>query len=130
MKTLRNAFVAMLVALPLLASQAAAEKRPTSLTQEQIREVVRKETTKVSACYAKHAMKQEDADGKVNLHLVIKASGKVGSVEVEAPSVRGEKFSRCVVDLARRWEFPEAAAETEVIYPFFFVHANVRNAGP
>ncbi len=117
--------IVALMTVPLMSSEAVAQKQ-VSLTQEQIREVVRKETSKVSRCYAKHAMKQKTADGKVELRLIIKASGKVGEIEVSAPSVRGKKFPRCVTNVAKRWKFPKAAAETEVIYPFMFVHTHVR----
>ena len=122
--------IALTSVLLLSSGHALAGKKQTSLTQAQIREVIRKGAARVSRCYAVHAMKQKGADGRVRLQLVIRASGKVGSAKVEAPSVRGKKFKRCVVKVAKRWRFPKAAGETEVIYPFYFLHTHARGAGP
>ena len=129
MKTLHLLTIVAFLSVTFAASTAISRGQ-TTLTQDQIREVVRKGTPAISACYARHAMKQKEADGKVQLQLVIKPTGKVASVEVEAPSVRGKKFERCATSAARRWEFPEAVSETEVIYPMYFVHTHARGAGP
>ena len=56
------------------------------------------------------------------MHLQVKANGKVAKVEVEAPTVRGKKFARCVTRVAKRWRFPKASGGTDVTYPFRFVY--------
>ncbi|MEM9494084.1 MAG: AgmX/PglI C-terminal domain-containing protein [Myxococcota bacterium] len=129
MKTYCYLLLVAVMSVPLLPGLAAAE-RSSSLTVSQIRQVISRERAKVSRCYAKYAMKQKGADGKVQLHLIIKPKGKVASIKVVAPSVRGQRFANCVTEVAEDWRFPRAASETEVVYPFHFVHTNARGAGP
>lgn len=92
------------------------------LTADDVKAVISQGSEKVGQCYRRHAKKQKQADGKVALHLVVTASGKVAEVEVEAPSIRGKKFERCVTEVAKRWHFPKASGGTDVTYPFLFVH--------
>lgn len=129
MKTVHLFTLVVFLAVTFVASSADS-KGQTNLTQDQIRKVIRKGTAAISQCYARHAMKQKQADGKVQLQLVIKPTGKVATVDVQAPSVKGKKFERCATNVAKRWKFPKAVTETEVIYPLYFVHTHARGAGP
>ncbi len=113
----------------ILPSQAAANPK-IGLTSQAIQRVVGKDVSKVRDCYTKHAMKQRGANGKVSLNLLIRGSGKLRSVKVDAPSVKGKKFERCVKQIAETWQFPKSGGSTEVSYPFLFVHAHASGAGP
>lgn len=129
MKTYRLIVLISLITVPLVAGEALAD-RQTSLTAPQIQKVVRKGKSGVSRCYSLHAMKQKKADGRVTLHLGIRSSGKVDKIDIEAPTVHGKKFSRCVTRTVRKWRFPRAVTGTDVSYPFRFVHTHARGAGP
>jgi len=111
------------------ALDADASRRKVGLDAKEISRVVRQDIPKIRQCYVRHAMKQKQADGKVSLELVIRANGDLESLDVIAPSVRGNQFSRCVERVVDHWQFPESGGETEATYPLLFVHTHTP-AGP
>jgi len=110
------------VVLAAAALPGAARAETEQLSPDEVRRVVNAHAHEVRTCYEKHAMKQKEATGKVLLDLVVRASGDVSEVDVEAEGVRGRKFERCVESRASKWRFPESREATEVQYPFLFQH--------
>jgi TonB family protein len=105
-----------------LALGGATRASAGELSPDEVRQVIRANAHEVRACYERHAMKQKSSTGRVRLDLVVRPDGKVDTVQVDAEGVRGTRFSRCVEQRARSWQFPESTGSTEVEYPFLFQH--------
>ena len=130
MTTARNIAISLAL-IPLVLSLSAGESHAgsyTTLTADDVKEVIGAQTAKVRRCYQRYAKRQRQADGTLHVHLQVQPSGKVAKVDVDAPSVRGKRFSRCVSRIAKRWQFPRASGGTDVSYPFLFVHGHTRHA--
>lgn len=124
-------FIISLIVMPLTLALSAGDshaRTKVGLTADDVKEVISDQKDKVRRCYDRHAKRQRGASGKFNLFLAVNPNGKVADVEVDAPTVRGDKFSRCVTRVAKRWQFPEANGGTDVSYPFRFVHGYSRKA--
>ena len=121
---MRTLVACMSVAAVLTVGAPHAGAERAVLSEEEIKRVVAEHADDVKSCYAKHAVKQKRATGRVKLGLVVDADGTVRrpSIEVEAPGVRGKRFERCVEAKVADWRFPEAKGPTEILYPFYFQH--------
>jgi TonB family protein len=127
MKTMTRYIVSSLFIVPLALSLSVGEgmaRNQLGLTADDVKSVINDGSEGVQKCYRRHVKKQKNADGKFLLHLGVNPSGKVAEVEVEAPTIRGKKFERCVERVAKKWRFPKAGSGTDVTYPFLFVHGS------
>ena len=100
------------------------------LSGEEVNEVVTDNYSDIVECYMDHAAKQKSASGQVKIRWVVRSAGDVDGVQVEAPGVKGDEFSSCVVSEVQTWRFSEIAGATEVEYPFTFQRTRVAGAGP
>lgn len=124
-------FVMTLIVVPLTLSLSAGDseaRAKVGLTADDVKEVIGAQKDKVRRCYDRYAKRQRRANGKLHVFLAVNANGKVSKVEVDAPTVRGKKFSRCVTKVAKRWQFPKANGGTDISYPFRFLHGYKRQA--
>lgn len=124
-------FIMTLIVIPLALTLSAGDSHARSkvgLTADDVKEVIGAQKDKVRRCYDRYAKRQRRANGKLHVYLAVNPNGKVADVEVDAPSVRGKKFSRCVTKVAKRWRFPKASGGTDISYPFRFLHGYKRQA--
>ena len=124
-------FIMTLIAMPLTLALSIgnSEARPNvGLTSDDVKEVIGAQKDKVRRCYDRYAKRQRNANGKLHVFLAVNPNGKVAEVEVDAPTVRGKKFARCVTKVAKRWQFPKANGGTDISYPFRFLHGYRRQA--
>jgi hypothetical protein len=94
------------------------------LTADDVKKVMAENTREVRHCYEQHAMKQEQATGKVVLEMTVLANGRIDltTVVINAEGVKGDRFARCVQRKMGKWSFPETASGADVSYPFLFQH--------
>jgi TonB family protein len=111
------------------AAEAQAERRQP-LTSAQIRQVMSQHAPAVRECYVQHAMQQKGSTGSLTLEILVRASGQVAGVEVEAAASDETKLEQCVSQLAKDWRFPKSSSQTLVKYPMMFVHTQAQGAGP
>jgi TonB family protein len=127
--------VALIVSLSIAAfafgpaTEAQAERRQP-LTSGQIRQVMSQHTPAVRGCYVQHAMQRQGSMGSLTLEILVRASGQVVGVEVEAAASDEKKLEQCVSQLAKNWRFPKSSSQTLVKYPMMFVHTQAQGAGP
>lgn len=116
--------IKLAVALAFLSVSHSAAAERAVLSEKEIKEVVNDHAGEIKRCYARHALRQKRATGRVTLSMVVDRDGTVrnDTIDVEAEGVRGKKFRRCVVSRVSSWEFPEAKSPTEIQYPFYFQH--------
>lgn len=92
-------------------------KLPIKLTQNQVGIYIRRQLARLTVC-------QQEArgrSGKALLTVKIEASGRVSSVQVDAPAFSGTKLSRCLSSGAMRWRFPRfRKGPLSYTYPFIF----------
>jgi TonB family protein len=111
------------------ATEAQAERRQP-LTSAQIRQVMSRHTPAVRGCYVQHSMQQQSSMGSLTLEILVRASGQVAGVEVEAQASDEKKLEQCVSQLAKNWRFPRSSSQTLVKFPMMFVHTQAQGAGP
>ena len=129
--TICRIIIASLLIVPLCLGLSIGDSTARSyvgLTADDVREVIGPQSRKVRRCYKRYAKKQRGVDGKVFVHLAVNPNGKVADVDVDAPTIRGKRFSRCVTKVAKRWRFPKASGGTDVTYPFRFLATPTRRA--
>jgi TonB family protein len=111
------------------APEAQAERRQP-LTSAQIRQVMSQHAPAVRGCYVQHAMRQQGSMGSLTLEILVRASGQVAGVEVEAQVSDDKKLEQCVLQIAKNWRFPRSSSQTLVKYPMMFLHTQAQGAGP
>jgi TonB family protein len=111
------------------AAEAQAERRQP-LSSAQIRQVMSQHAPAVRGCYVQHSMQQQGSMGSLTLEILVRASGQVAGVEVEAAASDQKKLEQCVGQLAKNWRFPKSSSQTLVKYPMMFVHTQAQGAGP
>lgn len=92
-------------------------KLPIKLTQNQVGIYIRRQLARLTVC-------QQEARGKAGKALLtvkIESSGRVSSVQVDAPAFSGTKLSGCLQAGALRWRFPRfRKGPLTYTYPFIF----------
>ncbi len=92
-------------------------KLPIKLTQNQVGVYIRRQLARLSSCNAA----ARGRAGKALLTVRIEASGRVSSVQVDAPAFSGTRLSRCLEAGALRWRFPRfKKGPLTYTYPFIF----------
>ena len=92
-------------------------KLPIKLTQNQVGIYIRRQLARLTGCQ-QHA---RGRSGKALLTVKIESSGRVSSVQVDAPAFSGTKLSRCLKAGAKRWHFPRfRKGPLSYSYPFIF----------
>lgn len=87
----------------------------------------------IKACYVEHGRPAPGSTGELALNLAIHRDGGITGVTIEAPGVRGRwlrELTRCVRTQVATWHFPVRRDPTTAILPYYFLHLNIRGAGP
>jgi hypothetical protein len=121
-----------------------------NITQKDIDEVLKRNALDIRNCYQTYAGTQPTATGHVTLKMEVGTDGMVieGTVEVNAPGVKGPAFEECIIELfgfaeeanekkkrenkikRKKWQFPETENETVVECPLLYLNTRVPGAGP
>ncbi len=92
-------------------------KLPITLNQNQVGRHIRRQIVRLHRCQAA----TEGKSGRALLTLTISTTGRVASVQVEAPAFRGTRMARCLKRGAKRWRFPRfKKGPLRYTYPFIF----------
>jgi len=92
-------------------------KMPIKLTQNQVGIFIKRQLARLTGCQ----QQAQGKSGKALLTVKIEASGRVSSVQVDAPAFSGTKLSRCLESGALRWHFPRFRnGPLSYTYPFIF----------
>lgn len=107
------------------ASSTAAEKpaEPQGLSADEVRRVVESRMGELKKCLAI----DPPPTGKLVVHYVISAAGKVERPSAKSSSTGSAKLDGCIVDVFRRLEFPapKNGIAMEQLYPFTFAAPKV-----
>ncbi|MBX7117206.1 MAG: AgmX/PglI C-terminal domain-containing protein [Myxococcaceae bacterium] len=88
-----------------------------------IRSVIKAGVPSIRQCYETSLLQQSKlGEGKVELKLVISASGRVSKAVVNTSTLADPPTEQCMVSVASTWEFPKPKGGGVVIvkYPFVF----------
>jgi TonB family protein len=126
----RSFFVALVLACAFASAPSAAMAKQNevrgSLSREQIRDVVRMHLTEVRGCYERELVANPALTGRVTVHFVIGASGRVTSATVESSTMPDTAVAACVEQAILTWIFPppDGGGVVAVSYPFVFEPEN------
>jgi hypothetical protein len=133
MKRLTTLVIAIVLAVGLVFTATVTEARADSdepLRPAEVQQVVSRYSAEIQQCYLTHAMPQKRATGKFTVELVIRSSGDVGRVTVDAPGVKGKQLEQCVRELTEAWRFRETRSATLIQSPFLLLRTHAPGAGP
>ncbi len=93
-----------------------------SLSQQDIRRVVRKNINAVRFCYEKELIKNPSLSGKVVVKFIIAADGRVQQARIESSTIGNKQVEKCIIYAVRRFKFPKpkGGGVVSVKYPFIF----------
>lgn len=77
------------------------------LSREIVRRVVQRHVNEVRFCYEQELNAHPELEGRVEINLVISASGAVQTSAVGSSTLLSPAVESCVVRAVRRWTFPE-----------------------
>ncbi|MBI2894729.1 MAG: energy transducer TonB [Deltaproteobacteria bacterium] len=101
---------------------------PGGLSREDIRRVVRLHMAEVRYCYEQGLRARPDLAGRVAVHFVVGAQGRVLTSGVSSSTLGDASVGSCVSHAVQRWSFPAipTGGVTSVNYPFTFTPAEGR----
>lgn len=93
-----------------------------ALTVEQVRGVALQHHKAVRYCYQRRILEGLEAQGALEVHLVVAADGTVSKVKVKGDELEDEQLRNCVRARSERLLFPEAASggKTKATVPLVF----------
>ena len=93
-----------------------------ALDKGEIQRVLDENRSRFRQCYETELLKKPDLAGKVVLRFTIGADGAIDEVSVSDNGTGNAPLSACLVEAAKRMEFPppEGGGDVEVTYPFIF----------
>ena len=99
-----------------------------SLDKDIIRRVVHLHMNEVKYCYDKELVHKTGLEGRISIQFVISPQGLVLSSVLQSSTMGNVSVEKCVVDAAKRWEFPKPTGGgiAIVAYPFNFVAGGER----
>jgi len=72
-------------------------------------------------CYAKHLQQKPEARGKVDLHFIIEATGKLSGVKIARSTIADLALHKCIIGVVSRARFKAKPKQPLfVTYPIFF----------
>jgi hypothetical protein len=92
----------------------ATEHGTHGLDREAVLQVVRQHVGELGVCYSVEARKKPDLHGVVLLSLSVDRGGSVASSQIEASTLGNDRLHRCLMALARTWQFPASDGPTDV----------------
>ncbi len=107
--------------LSLLAALALTAGEKVPLTLDTIRDVVHEHRAKIRQCYDGSAAAKKKLGGKLVVHFVIAADGKVSEASVKEATLDDEGVQGCVLAEVKSWSFPKPKNPPVAInFPFQF----------
>ena len=93
-----------------------------SLTKDQIWNVVEKHFSEIQNCYEVALQGDKRLAGKVSMHWVIGADGRVKVVKVKRSTLRNVYAESCMKNRIKYWVFPKprGGGVVKVLFPFVF----------
>jgi outer membrane biosynthesis protein TonB len=91
---------------------------------ELIRQVIRRNSSKIRACYEEQLIRYPQLGGRVSIRFVINSEGAVDTskVHLSAMAPKNAEIGNCVANKIRLLEFPrpKGGGTAQVTYPFIF----------
>lgn len=106
------------------------EPRSDTLEPSEITRVVRAHGAEMRRCYTDALKKTPNLRGKVRVHIVIAASGRVSSATDEESDMPDLGVRKCITDAFMKLVFRATTASTHVVIPFLFVPDMVDAGAP
>ena len=98
-------------------SDTHTQKRPITLSQNQVGRHIRRQISRLTSCHRA----SQGRSGKALLTVRIQPSGLVAAVTVSAPSFSGTRLAGCLQEGAMRWRFPRfRKGPLTYTYPLIF----------
>jgi outer membrane biosynthesis protein TonB len=86
-----------------------------------IDQVVKQHLNQYRYCYQRELQKDYGLSGKVTLKWIIASDGSVSSANVKRETIENSAVTRCMVNVARRMQFPQPKGGIVIVsYPFLF----------
>lgn len=94
----------------------------SSIDQDAIRRLIRKNRNLLAGCYEKALAKNKNLSGKIVLQWNIIQGGKMTSGKVKSSSIPDKSVSSCVIRRLMSLKFPDPGPNeiAQVVYPFVF----------
>lgn len=96
-----------------------------SLDKEIIRRTIRRHMNEVRYCYQESLQRRPSLEGRIVLSFLILPQGTTTAVAPANDTVGDPGLASCLVQAARRWEYPQpqGGGVVKVTFPFNFVRA-------
>jgi len=93
-----------------------------NIDAELIRQVIRRNSSKIRACYEEQLIRYPQLAGRIAIRFVINSEGLVDTSRVHASSMNNAEMGNCVANKIRLLEFPrpKGGGTAQVTYPFIF----------
>lgn len=113
------------VPAPAVVETAVPEPEPSAvgaapLDSVKIRLVINASQKRFQACYENALNYAPDAQGTVQVSMVISSTGRVPVVSTTQTGSLPPQVAACISAIARTLKFPESSEQTKVTYPFTF----------
>jgi hypothetical protein len=97
-----------------------AEEGAEPLDRTKIQLVIKGSQKRFQACYENALNYAPDAQGTVQVSMVISSTGRVPVVSTTQTGTLPPQVASCISAIARTLKFPESSEQTKVTYPFTF----------
>lgn len=93
-----------------------------NIDAELIRQVIRRNSSKIRACYEDQLIRYPKLAGRIAIRFIINSTGTVDSSRASASTVKNTEMENCVANKIRLLEFPrpKGGGTAQVTYPFIF----------
>jgi TonB family protein len=95
---------------------------PGGLPEDEVRRVIKKNQSQVSACYQTALSANPRLEGKVAIAWTVGLDGHVAAASVSEDTMGDPAVSRCMVERVRNWTFPKPTGGkvANVTFPWIF----------
>ena len=110
-----------LIASVVFATQVFAEEKKT-IDREDVRQVIRKNTSSIKTCYSNRLKTNPDIEGKVVVEWDISQDGSVSKAGIKSSTLKDEVVENCIVDKIKslKYPVPPNGNTANISYPFSF----------
>ena len=85
-----------------------------------VKKYVGRKKGQIKACYEEQLKADPELAGKIEVTWTVMPDGSVSGVGVATNTTGNKELETCIIRRIKRWQFPEAADEFEITYPFNF----------
>ena len=96
------------------------ERKPSALSNQQIKSTILKRIPQVRACYERELKKNSSLAGKVLATWTIRPDGSVESTRIKKNTTGSRALLPCISKAVSSWRFPASKSSADVEYPFVF----------